>query len=137
VNTNDGDGLKNDALMTPSQRFTKIVQAAMGEYSVYEFAKISGISHTTIRRWLFKETYSPDYASLKKLEKYTNYTAEQLQGIVLGLDSEDEMHTPTYLTAEELMFYANQLSDEQLERFLRMVFDNFLGRVRNKNQSGR
>lgn len=133
----DGDSGKNDfdldkKLISPCERFAAIVQEAMGNLSIYEFASLSEISHTTLRRWLTKGTQNPDYNSLKKLEKYTKYTAEQLQAIVLGLKSEKAMQTPNYLTADELLFFAEQLSNEQLERFVQMAFNRLLERLKSR-----
>ena len=70
------------------EEFSQIVQQALkdlGCKTPRDAEPILNITHSTLRRWINK-TYIevPNLSTLQKLAPYTNYTAEELMGKLMG-----------------------------------------------------
>ena len=114
------------------RKFALIVRAARGDMNPRAFAQPTKIARSTIWRWESMDIrVTPSYANLEKLSPFTSYSAAHLQSIILGKEDDlMEPHIQSFRTAEDVLFYAEQLSDAQMIQLMEMLCQTLKKRMK-------
>jgi len=84
------------AFMTDKERFAKLIKEARGLRTKVEFARLVGVSHTTIGSWEACERL-PDRDNLVMLAPVLGYSLEELQGMITGKPFKQKQASPLRL----------------------------------------
>jgi transcriptional regulator with XRE-family HTH domain len=71
------------AFMNDKERFARLIKEARGSRTKVEFARLVGVSHTTIGSWEAGERL-PDRENLVMLAPVLGYSLEELQTMITG-----------------------------------------------------
>ena len=84
------------ASMTDKERFAELIKEARGARTKVEFARLLGVSHTTIGSWEAGERL-PDRDNLVMLAPVLGYSLEELQGMITGKPFKQKQVSPLRL----------------------------------------
>jgi transcriptional regulator with XRE-family HTH domain len=99
-------------------QLARIVKQARGKHSYREFEKISGVSHSTIRRLERCQVKNPEKSTWQKIAPHTDYCTEEL--IAIG-EQKEKAEIREYRTAEEALPVIEQLSNKEAARLAQMI----------------
>ena len=108
---------------------SQIIRTARGDRSFRQFEKLTGISHSTLRRLELTEVPNPDDITLSKIANFTNYSFDSLKAIAQERNVGERQK---FQLAEELMSMVEELSTVEMVRLGQMILERLAQKLQDK-----